>query len=76
MGTFGGYAHDAFLILVDALNRADSTKPTAIRDAIEKTSKLAGTTGVYTFSPTNHLGLDLSAFRVLEIRGGKWKVVD
>ncbi|ARP76215.1 ABC transporter substrate-binding protein [Bordetella genomosp. 6] len=76
VGTFGGYAHDAFLILVDALNRAGSTKPAAIRNAIEKTSKLAGTTGVYTFSPTDHLGLDLSAFRVLEIRGGKWKVVD
>lgn len=76
VGTFGGYAHDAFLILIDALNRADSIEPAAIRDAIEKTQGLAGTTGVYTFSPTDHLGLDLSAFRLLEIQDGKWTIVD
>ena len=35
VGTFGGYAHDAFLILVDAIGRAGSAEPGAIRDAIE-----------------------------------------
>ncbi|MFC5739859.1 ABC transporter substrate-binding protein [Sinirhodobacter huangdaonensis] len=76
VGTFGGYAHDAFLILTDAIARAGSSEPAAIRDAIEATSGLAGTTGVYTFSSTDHLGLDLSAFRMLEIRGGKWALVE
>lgn len=76
VGTFGGYAHDAFLILTDAIARAGSSEPAAIRDAIEATSGLAGTTGVYTFSSTDHLGLDLSAFRMLEIRGGKWTLVE
>lgn len=76
VSTFGGYAHDAFLILTDAIARAGSTEPRAIRDAIEATSGLAGTTGVYSFSPEDHLGLDLSAFRMLEIRGGKWTLID
>lgn len=76
VGTFGGYAHDAFLIMVDAIGRAGSAEPGAIRDAIEATSGLAGTTGIYTFSATDHLGLDLSAFRMLEIRGGKWTLVE
>ncbi len=76
VGTFGGYAHDAFLILTDAITRAGSAEPKAIRDAIEATSGLAGTTGVYTMTPENHLGLDLSAFRMLEIKGGKWTVVE
>lgn len=76
VGTFGGYAHDAFLILTDALTRAETAEPAAIRDAIETTSGLAGTTGVYTFTPEDHLGLDLSAFRMLEIRGGAWALVD
>ena len=75
VSTFGGYAHDAVRILVDALNRADSTKPAAIRDAIEATKGLAGVTGVYAFSKTDHLGLDLSAFRMLEIRNGGWALV-
>ncbi|MFC3084679.1 ABC transporter substrate-binding protein [Tabrizicola soli] len=75
VGTFGGYAHDAFLIMTDAITRAGSAEPAAIRDAIEATSGLAGTTGVYTFTPEDHLGLDLTAFRMLEIQGGKWTLV-
>ncbi|PLL10507.1 ABC transporter substrate-binding protein [Tabrizicola sp. TH137] len=75
VGTFGGYAHDAFLIMTDAITRAGSAEPAAIRDAIEATSGLAGTTGIYTFTPEDHLGLDLSAFRMLEIKGGKWTLV-
>ncbi len=76
VGTFGGYAHDAFLIMTDAIKRAGSAEPAAIRDAIEATSGLAGTTGVYTFTAEDHLGLDLSAFRMLEIKGGKWTLVE
>ncbi|MFN3993312.1 MAG: ABC transporter substrate-binding protein [Tabrizicola flagellatus] len=75
VGTFGGYAHDAFLIMTDAIARAGSAEPAAIRDAIEATSGLAGTTGIYTFTREDHLGLDLSAFRMLEIQGGKWTLV-
>jgi branched-chain amino acid transport system substrate-binding protein len=74
--TFGGYAHDAFRILVDAIERAGSTEPQAIRDAIEATEGLVGTTGVYTMSPEDHLGLDISAFRMLEIRDGGWALID
>lgn len=76
VGTFGGYAHDAFLILTDAIARAGSSDPEAIRDAIEATEGLAGTTGIYTMTPEDHLGLDLSAFRMLEISGGEWSVVE
>lgn len=76
VSTFGGYAHDALAILVDALKRADSKKPAAIRDAIEKTSGLVGTTGTVTMSAKDHLGLDLGSFRMLEIRDGGWKLVN
>ncbi|NIX75878.1 ABC transporter substrate-binding protein [Microvirga terricola] len=76
VSTFGGYAHDAMRILVDALNRATSMKPAAVRDAIEKTSGLVGTTGTVTMSAKDHLGLDLGSFRMLEIRNGSWKLVN
>ena len=26
-------------------------------------------------SPTDHMGLDLSAFRMLEVKGGNWTLV-
>ena len=76
VGTFGGYAHDAVLLMVDAITRAGSNDSAAIRDALEGTSGLVGTTGTYTMSPTDHLGLDLSAFRMLEIKDGKWTLVE
>ena len=74
--TFGGYAHDGFAIMVDAIGRAGSAEPEAIRDAIEATAGLAGTTGVVTMTPEDHLGFDLSAFRMLEIKDGGWTLVE
>jgi len=76
VSTFGGYAHDALRILVDAIKRAGSTEPAAIRDAIESTSGFVGTTGTVTMSAKDHLGLDLSAFRMLEIKDGTWQMVE
>lgn len=76
VSTFGGYAHDAFLLLTDAIRRAGSAEPGAIRDALEATEALVGTTGTYSMGPDDHLGLDLSAFRLLEITGGGWVPVD
>lgn len=77
VSTFGGYAHDAFALIVDAIGRAgDSQDPQAIRNALEATDGLVGTTGTYSFSPEDHLGLDLSAFRMLQIKDGDWLAVD
>ncbi|WP_018001576.1 ABC transporter substrate-binding protein [Paracoccus sp. N5] len=76
VSTFGGYAHDGFALLADAVTRAGSTEPQAIRDALETTKALAGTTGVYTMTPEDHLGLDLSAFRMLQVKDGKWTIVE
>jgi branched-chain amino acid transport system substrate-binding protein len=72
VSTFGGHAYDGLFILVEAIKRANSTDPKAIRDEIEKTKGFVGTGGIVTMSPTDHLGLDLSAFRMLEIKNGDW----
>lgn len=42
----GASTYDAFLILADAINRAGSTDPAAIRDAIAATSDFNGATGL------------------------------
>lgn len=75
VSTFGGHAYDGLFILVDAMKRANSTDPKKLRDEIEKTKGFVGTGGVVTMSPTDHLGLDLSAFRMLEVKGGDWTLV-
>lgn len=75
VSTFGGHAYDGLFILVDALKRANSTDPKKIRDEIEKTKGFVGTGGVVTMSPTDHLGLDLTAFRMLEVKNGDWSLL-
>lgn len=76
VSTFGGYAHDALRILVDAIQRAGNAEPSAIRDAIEATKGFVGTTGTVTMTAEDHLGLDLSAFRMLQIENGGWKIIE
>lgn len=72
VSTFGGYAHDALLLTIDAMKRANSTDKAKVRDAIEATKGFVATSGTYNMSPTDHMGLDLSAFRLLEVKDGKW----
>ena len=75
VSTFGGHAYDGLFILVDAIKRANSADSDKIRDEIEKTKGFVGTGGIVTMSPTDHLGLDLTAFRMLEIKGGDWTLI-
>jgi branched-chain amino acid transport system substrate-binding protein len=74
--TFGGYAHDAFMILKGALEKAGSTDGEAVRAAIEGTKGYVGVTGEFNMSTEDHLGLDSSAFRMLEIKDGAWTAVE
>ena len=76
VSTFGGHAYDALFIAVDAIERAGTTEPEALREAIEQTTGFMGTAGEVNFSADDHLGLDLTAFRMLEIRDGTWTIVE
>ena len=74
VSTFGGYAYDGLMLAVDAIKRANSTDKAKVRDALEATKGFVGTSGTFNMSPTDHMGLDLSAFRMLEIKGGQWTI--
>jgi len=74
--TFGGYARDAFFLWVDAVKRAGSFDKAKVRDALEQTKGLPGTCGIVNMTATDHLGLDLSAFKVIEVKGGAWTLVE
>jgi branched-chain amino acid transport system substrate-binding protein len=75
VSAFGGYAYDGLQILVEALKRAGSTDPAKIRDEIEGTKGFIGTGGIVNMSATDHLGLNLSAFKMLEVKNGDWVLV-
>src|SRR6516164_5122029 len=75
VSTFGGHAYDGLMILVQAMERAKSADKARIRDEVERTKGYVGTGGIVNMSPTDHMGLDLSAFHMLEIKGGDWTLV-
>lgn len=70
--TFGGYAYDALSIAVESIKRAGGTDREKVRTAIESTRDHVGTAGVFNLSATDHMGLDLSSFRMIEVRGGEF----
>jgi branched-chain amino acid transport system substrate-binding protein len=73
VSTFGGHAYDALLLLSDAIQRAGSTDPSAVRDALEATDQLIGVDGIFTMSPDDHMGLSLESFKMLAVENGDWK---
>ena len=76
VSTFGGHAYDGLMMAVDAFKRAGSTDKAKVRDAIEATKGYIGTGGKVNMSPTDHMGLDLSAFRMLDIKNGDWALIN
>jgi branched-chain amino acid transport system substrate-binding protein len=75
VSTFGGHAYDGLMIAVGAIKKAGSIDKAKVRDAIEGVRGFMGTAGVFNMSATDHMGLDLTAFRMLEVKGGDWTLV-
>jgi len=73
--TFGGYAYDGLTIVIDAIKKSKDVNKEKVRDAIENTKGYVGTSGVINMSATDHTGLDLGSFRLLEIKQGKFTLV-
>lgn len=88
---FVGYGYDALGLAVSALERAasawgDDTPSLArqrfdVREALEGTREYAGVTGLYTYGPADHTGLDGRALVVVEAvvpagaKVGEWRPV-
>ena len=82
VSTFGAHAWDAGLLMSAAVPVAlKKAQPgtaefrAALRDALEQTKELPGAHGIFTMSPTDHLGLDQRARVMVKIENGAWKYV-
>ena len=80
VSTFGAHAWDAGLLMTAAIPVAlKKAKPgtaefrTALRDALEQVKDLPGAHGIFSMSPTDHLGLDQRARVMVKIQNGSWK---
>lgn len=79
VSTFAGHAWDANLMLHRAIPVAmEKAKPgtkefrAALRDALEGIKDLVAVHGVFTMSPTDHLGLDERSRVMVKIVNGAW----
>ena len=75
VSTFGGHAYDGLMLALEAIRKAGGTDKAKVRDALESIRGYLGTAGVVNMSPQDHMGLDLTAFRMLEVRKGDWTLV-
>ncbi|HEV2609712.1 MAG TPA: ABC transporter substrate-binding protein [Noviherbaspirillum sp.] len=82
VSTFGGHAWDAGRLLAaaapEALKQAQPGTPEfrkALRDALEGIKNLPVSHGIVNMGPNDHLGLDQRARVMVQIAGGKWKLL-
>ncbi|HMM54087.1 MAG TPA: ABC transporter substrate-binding protein [Candidatus Desulfobacillus sp.] len=79
VSTFGAHGWDSGVLLAHAAPVAlKKAKPgtkefrAALRDALEGLKEVYGAHGVFSMSPTDHLGLDQRARVMVKIENGKW----
>jgi branched-chain amino acid transport system substrate-binding protein len=76
--TFGGHAWDAIMWAVEGLQSLDegldlAARRAGVRDYIEDNIKSwPGTGGVFTITPTDHLGLTYEALTFVKVVDGTW----
>ena len=82
VSTFGGHAWDAGQLLAAATPAAlKKGKPgtkefrAALRDGIEAIKNLPVSHGIVNMSPTDHVGYDQRSRVMVEVVGGKWKLL-
>jgi branched-chain amino acid transport system substrate-binding protein len=80
VSTFGAHAWDTGVLMAAAVPAAlKKAQPgtqefrTALRDSLEQLKEIAGAHGIFTMSPTDHLGLDNRAHITVKIENGTWK---
>lgn len=69
--TFAAHGYDAGNIIFEALKR-DASDKAAVRDQIEKTKDFIGVDGSYTYSPTDHDGLNVDDLIMIKVVNGAW----
>lgn len=80
--TFGANVYDAGLLLQAAIPAAAAKgEPgtpafrAALRDALEKTTELVGTQGVYNMTPQDHSGFDERGREMITVKNGTWTLL-
>ncbi|MBE0479880.1 MAG: ABC transporter substrate-binding protein [Dehalococcoidia bacterium] len=81
VNTFGGHAYDALSMVVMALEELPeglslTEARAAIRNYVESIEGFAGTGGVFSMTPTDHLGMAPGSIVMIKIIDGEWTWID
>ena len=75
----GSLAHADMLVAQGILTAKDGRTIrrglVKVRDEIEKTTNFIGADGIFNMKPTDHMGLDIRSFKMVEVRGGTWHLL-
>ncbi|MEN2974523.1 MAG: ABC transporter substrate-binding protein [Candidatus Caldarchaeales archaeon] len=67
---FAALGYDALNLILNAISRAGSDRPSDIKAALEKTKNFPGVTGDITLSPERHV--PFKSVAILKVEGGKF----
>ena len=73
---FGGYAHDALMLAIEAIERVDTLNFEQVQRSLGLTRRYVGVTGIYEDSPGDVFSLNPAMLIMLEIRDGAWRIAD
>ena len=73
---FGGYAHDALMLAIEAIERVDTLNFEQVQRSLGLTRRYVGVTGIYEDSPGDVFSLNPAMLIMLEIRHGAWRIAD
>ena len=73
VSAFGGYASDALMLVVDAIKAVGGDRA-KIREYIENRKNFIGVSGIFNFSPENHVGLGQESFEMLTVKDSNFIV--
>jgi branched-chain amino acid transport system substrate-binding protein len=72
----GGYAYDALMLAIEAIERVESLNFEEVGRSLNLTRHYVGVTGIYEDSPSDVFSLGLAALVILEVRDGAWRLAD
>jgi len=73
---FGGYAYDALMLAIEAIERVNSLDYAQVGRSLALTRQYVGVTGIYEDSPSDVFSLNRAALLMLEVRNSAWRPAD
>ncbi len=73
---FGGYAYDALMLAIEAVERMGTLNFEQIRRGLQLTRHQVGVSGIYEESPGDIFSLGPDTLLMLEVRDGAWRIAD